>query len=275
MKKLLSILVSALLLLTLLAACQPSTSNDPGSDAPKGKVDQIKANGKLVVYTDPNFAPFEFLKSNKPVGVDMEIAQAIADELGVTLEIQTGEFDTLIMAVKAGKGDIAVSGFTITDERKQSVDFSDPYINSVQYLILPEGSSLATVEDLAGKKIGVALGYTGSFVVDFEINDEEGVLHGTNTTFTEYPSAMEAVLDMNNGKVDAVVMDEYVAKNIIKKNQGLKTIELRYAGGDLSSEEYGVVVPKDNKDLLDVINNVVKKLLDEKKIEEWVVQYSE
>lgn len=265
MKKLAALCLSVLLLVSL-AACAGTSGS---------QVAQIKSKGTLVVYTDPNFAPFEFLQSGKPVGVDMEIAQAIADELGVKLDIQTGEFDTLIMSVKAGKGDIAVSGFTITEERKESVDFSDPYINSVQYLIVPESSSLSTVEDLADLKIGVALGYTGSFLIDFEVNDEEGVLYGTGTTFSEYPSAMEAVLDMNNRKVDAVIMDEYVAKNIVARNQGLKTVELRYAGGDLASEEYGVVIPKGNTELLDLVNKVVKKILDENKIEEWVVQYSE
>jgi polar amino acid transport system substrate-binding protein len=179
------------------------------------------------------------------------------------------------MSIKGGKGDIAISGFTITEERKNSVDFSDPYINSIQYMILPEGSDLKVIEDLAGRKIGVAKGYTGSLLIDDEINLDDGVLFGTGATFTEYPSAMEASLDLLNGKVEAVIMDEHVAKNIAEINAGLIAFELSYADGQIAAEEYGVVVPKDNRELLARINAVIASLKSNNKIEEWVLQYSE
>ena len=240
------------------------------------KLAAIKDSGKLSVYTDPNFPPFEFHGADGVVGVDIEIGKAIAEELGVEMVIEESEFDAILMAIKGGKGDIAITGMTIRDDRKESVDFSVPYINSVQYLILPENSEIAIMEDLKGKTVGVALGYTGQFLMEDELDaDIEGVLAGSGTEIREYPSAMEAMLDMKNGRNDAVVMDEYVAKNIAANNSGLKAVELRYQSGEIASEEYGVVVAKGNEDLLKIIDKVIKRLIDEDKIREWVIKYSE
>ena len=262
MKKLLSWML-VLVLMLVLAGC--ASSND--------KLSQIQKNKSISVYTDPNFPPFEFLGASGIEGVDIEIAKAIANDLGVKADIQEGKFDSIIMAIKGGRGDIAISGFTITDERKKNVDFSDPYINSIQYLILLSDSPIKIMEDLAGKSIGVAKGYTGSLLIEEEIN--EGVLINQGSTFTEYPSAMEATLDLKNKKVDAVIMDEYVAKNITANNTGLITMELQYADGEIAAEEYGVVVPKGNAELLARINSIIAKLKAEGKIQEWVVQFSE
>jgi len=268
MKKAIKIAALALALV-LLFACAAACGGAGG------KLAKIKKSGELVVFTDPNFYPFEFPGASGIEGVDIEIARAIAADLGVKLTLQESKFDAIIMSIKGGKGDIAVSGFTITDERKESVDFSDPYINSIQYMILMNDSGLKVIEDLAGKRIGVAKGYTGSLLIDDEINLEEGVLYGTGAEFTEYPSAMEATLDLQNGKVDAVIMDEYVAKSIAAVNDKLKTFELAYADGAVAAEEYGVVVPKGNADLLARINAVIASLVSQNKIEEWVLKYSD
>ena len=263
MKRIISVLL-ILILVVSLSACSGA----------KGKLASIEKNGKMVVYIDPNFPPFEYMGSTGPEGVDVEIAKAIGEALGVEVEFQSAQFDSIVMAIKGGKGDIAISGMTITEDRKKSVDFSDPYINSVQYLILKEDSTYTTVESLVDQNVGVAKGYTGSLLIDDEINKEVGVLYGTNTSFTEYPSAMEATLDLTNGKVACVIMDEYVAKNIVDKNAGLKAIELKYDNGDVAAEEYGVVVAKGNEDLMAKINEVVNRLLSEGKIEEWIIQFA-
>ena len=261
MKKIL--MVALVLILTLSLVACGGTSD---------KLASIEKAKKIVVYTDPNFPPFEFIENSGPEGVDIEIAKAIGEALGVEVEFSESNFDAIVMAIKGGKGDIAISGMTITDERKQSVDFSDPYITSVQYLILPEDSKITTVESLEGQKIGVAKGYTGSFLVEDDI--AEGVLKDKGASFTEYPSAMEATLDLTNGKVAAVVMDEYVAKNIAEKNDGLKAVELKFEDGSNAAEDYGVVVPKGNEDLLKKINEVIKQLRDDGKIEEWIIQFA-
>jgi len=267
MKRLIAIIILACFAALIFAGCSGAGE----------KMASIKDAGKLVVYTDPNFPPFEFIgPDGKPIGVDMEIAQAIADEIGVSLEIVEAEFDSILMAINTGKGDIAITGMTIRDDRKESVDFSDPYINSVQYFILFADSDIKIMEDLAGKRVGVAMGYTGHWLMEDELDaDEGGVLADSGTSIVEYNSAMEAALDMQNGRVDAVVMDEYVAKTIAANNSALKAVEIKYADGGIASEEYGVVVPKANKDLLDLINKVVKRLVDGGKIEEWVIKYGE
>jgi len=262
--KVIAILSAAALLAVSLSACSATT----------GKLSKIQKNGTIVVYTDPNFYPFEFPGPDGIDGVDIQIGREIAADLGVTLTIQEANFDAIIMSLKGGKGDIAISGMTITDERKESIDFSIPYINSIQYIILREDSDIKIMEDLAGKKIGVAMGYTGSFIIDDELN-EDGSLYGTGASSTPYPSAMEASLDLLNGKVEAVIMDEYVAKNIVAKNAGLKTFELANADGVVSAEEYGVVVPKGNKDLLDRINGVLTQINAQNKVEQWVLEFSE
>ena len=261
MKKFIAVSILLCIAAIILAGC--------GSDGEK--LAAIKDAGKLVVYTDPNFPPFEYHDDGNIVGVDMEIAQAIANEIGVTLEIVEAEFDSILMAINTGRGDIAITGMTILEERKDRVDFSDPYINSVQYFILLEDSDITIMEDLAGKRVGVAFGYTGQWLMEDEV--EEGVLADAGVSIVEYNSAMEATLDMQNGRIDAVVMDEYVAKTIAGNIGGLKAVELKYADGGVASEEYGVVIPKGNQDLVDLINKVIKRLVDDGKIEEWVIKH--
>ncbi len=266
MKKIIALLL-AIIVVIGLAGCNSAT----------GKLEKIQKAGKIVLYTDPNFAPFEFKDNgNEIVGVDIEIAKAIAEKLGATLEIKEAGFDSILMAIKGGKGDIAISGFTITPDRQKSVDFSTPYINSVQYLILPLDTDITNFESLAGKKVAVAKGYTGSLLMDYEMGQDEeytGILFGKNTDCTEYPSALEATTAMLGGKADAVVMDEYVAKKIASTNDKVKIVELAYADGTVAEEEYGVAVAKGNEDLLAIINEVLASLVLDK-ITGWVVDYS-
>lgn len=257
--------IAIVLLLTI--ALTAVSCSDTG-----GKLKKIQDAGEMVLYTAPDFPPFEFPGANGIEGVDIELAKAIADELGVKLKIEEAEFESILMSMEGGKGDIAIAGVTITEGRKEKLDFSEPYIESFQYLILPEDSNIQFMEDLAGKKIGVAIGYTGNFVVDDEI--KEGVLKATNATMSEYKNAMNAALDIKAGRLDAVVMDEYVAKNIVATNAGLISIQLKYKSGNAVAEEYGVVVPKGNEDLIEKINAVIKRLKDEGKIQEWLVDFS-
>jgi polar amino acid transport system substrate-binding protein len=204
------------------------------------------------------------------MGVDIEIGKAIAAELGVALEWVEAEFDSILMAISRGSGDIAITGMTIKESRKEEVDFSVPYVDSVQYLILPADSEIAAMEDLAGKTVGVAMGYTGQFIMEDEI--AEGVLQGSGTNLTEYNDAMTAAVDMNNGRVDAVVMDELVAISIAAET-GNKAIALKYANGSIATEQFGVVVPKGNPELLAAINTVVQRLVDAGQIDAWIDEF--
>ncbi len=187
-------------------------------------------------------------------------------------EITNADFEGIITGLASGKGDIAISGFTITEERKKEVDFSNPYINSIQYLILPKDSAIKTMEDLAGKRVAAAMGYTGDIILNDEI--KEGVLKDKDVENTTVNSALDGSLDVANGKFDALIMDEHVAKKIASENENLTAIELVYANGTLVAEEYGVAVPKDKPELLAAVNKVIDRLIADQKIEEWVVEHS-
>ena len=258
-------LLSIILLLSamLLGGCQSGGS---------GKLASIQSAKKLVVYTNAEFPPFEYISGDAVVGVDMDIAKAIADDLGVELEINDAPFDGIITSLASGRGDIAISGFTIREDRKEMVDFSKPYINSVQYLILPADSDIETMEDLGGKRVGAALGYTGEFVLDDEI--EDGALTDAGVQKITVNSAIDGALDILNNRLDAVVMDEFVAIKIAGDYDALKAIKLVYEDGGDVAEEYGVAVPKGNQALVDRINKVIDALNNDGKIAQWMVVHS-
>ena len=179
MKKIISMLLIVCLLGVLASGC--------GSN--KQTVDSIKESGKLIIHTNAGFAPYEYPSNGKVVGVDMDIAKAIADKLGVELVIEDVKFDTIITSVQSGKAALGVAGITVTEERKESVDFSITYATSVQYIIVPAAAEVDTIEDLAGLKIGVQLGTTGNFIIDDEINgiDEEDGAEEEESSFSFMP----------------------------------------------------------------------------------------
>lgn len=237
----------------------------------------------LTVYTNAEFPPFEYLADNKPVGVDMQIAQAIADELGVKLEIKNVKFDTILTSISSGKGDLGIAGITVTPERAESVDFSVNYITSTQYMVIEKDSEIETIEDLAGLRIGVQLGTTGDFIISDEITgteDEEtgehikGVLEGTGATVTQYNSAADAAVNMNSDKVDVVVIDRLPAEIVAGQYDNFKAIELVYENGDKTDESYAVAVAKGNKELLDTVNKVITRLIEDGSIDKWVIEHT-
>lgn len=253
------------------------------SAAEKQSVEQIKKNGVLTVYTNAEFPPFEYMADNKEVGVDMQIAQAIADELGVKLEIKNVKFDTILSSISSGKGSIGLAGISVTDERSKEVDFSTDYALSKQYIIMKNDAQISTIEDLKGKKIGVQLGTTGDIIISEAINgtDDEktkehtkGILEGSNAQVTQYSSAADAAVAMNSGKVDVVVVDKLPAEIVANQYENFKAIEMLYADGSKTDESYAVCVAKGNKDLLDVVNKVVDKLISEGKIDQWIVDHT-
>lgn len=275
MKKIISALLAATLCVALFAGC--------GDAASKQSVDAIKKAGKITMATNAEFPPFEYLKDGKVSGVDADIAAEIAKDLGVELEIVDGKFDAVIPSVQSGKVAFGAAGMTVTDERKEQVDFSIEYITSKQYIILPADSEIKTVEDLAGKKIGVQLGTTGDLLISDEINgveDEEtgehikGVLEGTGASIVQANSAIDATQDLVNGKLDAVVIDKLPAESISAAQPTTKTIELVYADGSNTEEQYAIAVAKGNTSLLEAINNTLERLMSEGKIDEFVINHS-
>lgn len=275
MKKVISIILAAALTCTMLAGCSGSKYKS---------VDQLKKSGTLTMTTNATFPPFEYVADGgKVVGVDPDIAQAIADKLGVQLKIDNVEFNGALTAVSSGKADMAIAGITITDKRKKSMDFSDPYTTSVQYIIVKDSeNSIKTIEDLAGKKIGVQLGTTGDLICTDEVNgykdedkkDVKGVLQDTNAKVVTYKSSLEAALDMQNGNVDAVIIDALPAQNIVQANSGLKCFELVYKDGSNTQEQYAIAVAKGNEELLKVINEVLAELKTNGKLDEFILNHT-
>lgn len=268
-------IIAVVLCLVLALACVGMTSC--GDAADKQSVDAIKEAGKLTMYTNAEFPPFEYMDGTEVKGVDVDIAQAIADKLGVKLEIHNVKFDTIIGSIQSGKGSIGAAGITVTDERKESVDFSIEYTTSKQYIIVPADSTVAKIEDLAGMSIGVQLGTTGDFIITDEINGTEegkGVLQDTGASVTTYNSAADAAIALNSGKIQAVVIDKLPAEIVAGNYENLKAIELVYADGSNTEESYAICVAKGNESLLKVINEVIEELKANGKIDEFIITHT-
>ena len=213
-----------------------------------GIVDEIKKRGYLIVGTEATFPPFEFVdeKTKEIVGFDIDIAREIAKALGVKLKVEDIAFDGLIPSLLTKKIDLIAAAMTITPERAKVVSFSDPYFTAGQVIVVRKGSFMPkTFEDLVGKKVAVQLGTTG----DLEVSKIEGI---EVVRFTRYT---EAFLELQNGRVDAVVLDFAPAQAYVKMNPGLVI-----SSGILSQEEYGIAVRKEDKDLLEVVNTVLRNL---------------
>ena len=218
------------------------------------------AGGVLVMATNAEFPPYEYHDGGEIVGIDAEIAKAIAGELGMELEIEDIAFDSIIPEITSGKADMGMAGMTVTEDRKQSVDFSDTYAKASQKVIVKEDSEIASPDDLAGKIVGVQLGTTG----DIYVSD----LEADGTTVERYNKGFEAVQALSQGKIDAVVIDGEPAKTFVAQTEGLKILEESF-----TDEEYAIAVKKGNTELLDKINGALKTLKENGTLDEIVAKY--
>ncbi len=214
---------------------------------------------KLIMVTEAGFAPYEFYKNNEIIGVDVEIAKKIAKEMGKELEIKDTDFDSIINEVKTGKADFGAAGLSITEERLEEVDFSIEYAISKQVIIVKKDSAISKVEDLNNKKVAVQLGTVADLVLSDEYPDVEVVQH------KKYLLAVE---DLLSNKVDAIVLDSLPAQEILDKNSNLKILNK-----ELLIDKYGIAVKKDNTELLEVINQVLKGMIECGEIESYTMKY--
>ena len=236
-----------------LAACGTADTNSEVE-----KSDEVADT--LVMGTNAAFPPYEFVDDNNNiVGIDAEIAAAVAEKLGKKLEIKDMEFDSLLTAVQSGAIDFALAGMTVNDERKLTVDFSDTYATGVQVVIVAEDSAIKTVDDLEGKKIGVQSGTTG----DIYCTDDFG-----QENVNQYNNGALAVAALKNGQVDCVVIDNEPAKNFVKANEGLKILDTEYA-----VEDYAAAISKDNGKLLEDFNKALKELKEDGTIDNIITKY--
>lgn len=239
MKKVVSmIMAAALVAVSVFAFTGCGETQTGGGDEKKEK---------LVMGTNAAFPPYEFVDDNgKIVGIDAEVAQALADKLGMELEIKDMEFNSLIPAVQSGSIDVALAGMTVTEERQEKVNFSDSYAKGVQVIIVKDGSDIKEVEDLDGKMIGVQTGTTG----DNYCTGDYGQDH-----VKQFDNGALAVAALQNGQVDCVVIDNEPAKQFVAVNEGLKILDATYA-----DEDYAIAISKDNTELLNKINTAMAEL---------------
>lgn len=254
MKKVISLILAALLALTAIsvfAACSGNT------DAPESKTPTEKK--KLVMATNATFPPYEFVQDGKVVGIDAEIAEKIAEKIGMELEIKNVEFNTILAGVEAKTFDIGMAGITVKPDRLKQVNFTTSYAKGVQVIIVKEDSTIASPDDLKDKKIGVQISTTG----DLYATDDYGADHVSQ--FKNGPEAVQALLA---GSVDAVIIDNEPAKNYVKQNEGLKILDTTYA-----DEDYAIAVNKENTELLQKINDALKALTDDGTVKKIIDKY--
>lgn len=236
------------------------SKDETSAEAAETEAAKEAAGGKLVMATNAEFPPYEYHDGDAIVGIDAEIAKAIADELGMELEIEDIAFDSIIPEIVSGKADMGLAGMTVTEDRMQSVDFSDTYAKASQKIIVTEDSEIASPDDLKGVIVGVQLGTTG----DIYVSD----LEADGTTVERYNKGFEAVQALSQGKIDAVVIDGEPAKVFVEQTDGLKILDEAF-----TDEEYAAAVKKGNTELLDKINGALKNLKESGKLDEIVAKY--
>lgn len=226
---------------------------------------KTKADDTLVFGTNAEFPPFEFVSSNGIIdqydGIDIAVAKQIGFDNNKEVKIENMEFDSLLIALQNGQIDAVIAGMTVTEERKEAVNFSTPYYVAKQVMIVKEGSDIKKAADMADKKIVVIQGYTGETCVNDMGYDYEAFKKGT-----------EAVMELVNGKCDVVVIDSATAAKYIGDNEGLVIVEDDEA---FASEEYAIAVAKGNDELLAKINASIEKMIADGTINEFSAKYAE
>ena len=231
---------------TASSVASSAASSEAASSAAAADLTTVEA-GKLTMATNAAFPPYEMTTdAGEFEGIDVDTAKAIAEKLGLELQIDDMDFDAALLAVQQGKADMVMAGVTVTDERQNVMDFTDSYATGIQSIIVKEDSDIASVDDLAGKKIGTQRGTTGYLYCSDDFGDENVVA---------YDNGLTAVQMLNNGQVDCVVIDNAPAKEFIAANPGLKLLDTAYV-----EESYAIGVGKGNTELKDAINTALEEL---------------
>ncbi|HIY74263.1 MAG TPA: transporter substrate-binding domain-containing protein [Candidatus Intestinimonas merdavium] len=280
MKKLLCVALGAALSLSLLAACSGGSATTPAPETttPAEETTPVESagtqtaafttveEGKLHMSTNAAFPPYEMTTDDGGFeGIDVEVAQAIAEKLGLELVVDDMGFDAALTAVQTGQSDIAMAGITVTPEREEVMDFSDSYATGVQVVIVKEDSPIQTVDDLANADmIGCQAATTGYiYCSDTPENGGYGEDH-----VTAYENGALAVMALVNGQVDAVVIDNEPAKSFVEQNEGLKILDTEFA-----VEDYAIGFAKGNTALRDAVNAALSELIADGTVQSIVDKY--
>ena len=296
MKKYAAILLAGMMALSLAACGGSSSANSAKEDAAPAEAEAVTeeaeaeageavtteaaaaetaaelttvSEGELHMATNAAFPPYEMTSDGEGYdgyeGIDVEVAAKIAEKLGLKLVIDDMEFGSVITSVQSGKADMAMAGLTVTEERKQNVDFTDSYATGVQVVIVPEDSDIATVDDLAkDKMIGFQDGTTG-YIYCSDTVENGGYGEDHVTSYTNGAMAIEA---LKAGKVDAVVIDNEPAKQFVAVNEGLKILDTEYI-----VENYAIGISKDNPALCEAVNKALNELIDDGTVKQIVDKY--
>ena len=237
MKKFLSLVLSIVMILGLVACGQSAATTTTSAEG----------TTKLVMCTNAEFPPYEFKDGGEFKGIDVECAKLIGEKIGAEVEILDIAFDSLIPTVMSGKADFAMAGMTVTEDRKQNVDFSHTYQKAVQTIVVPVDSTIQSIDDMYGKKIGVQTGTTGDIYCSGDFGEE---------AMERYSKIIDGFQAMKSGKIDAIVVDDQVAKAIVEQDTAsFKILETAYA-----EEDYAIAVKKGNADLLNKINSAIDEM---------------
>ena len=246
-RKVISILTVATLTAILFAGC--------------GKKEEESST--LIVGTEAGFPPYEYMEGDKVVGIDMDIAQAIADSMGKELVIKNMDFDGALLAVQNGTIDILAAGLSIDPERDKVMDFSIDYAEANEVIVVSKDNPAVTTVDnegLADKIIGVQQGNTADYYVEDNVAAKE---------IKRYTKFAQAAEDLKNGKIDCIIMDQIPAEELVSSNPDLAVLD-----GILFTDKYAIAVDEGNKELLDEVNKVVQELKDSGKIEEFASKHA-
>ena len=257
MKKVLAIILALAMVLSF-AACG-GTKEEAQTESSVKTVQP----GKLIMVTNAAFPPYEFTENGeKIVGIDAEIAEMVATELGLELEIEDIEFASIISAIQSGKADVGLAGMTVTEDRLKNVNFSSTYATGVQVVIVKEGSKVASIDDLAsGVKIGVQESTTGHIYCEDDFGSENV------TAFSTAPMAVQALV---NDQIDCVVIDSEPAKALVKANSDAK---LSILDTEYVVEDYAAAMSKDNPELLEAFNKVLDAKIADGTVQKIIDKY--
>lgn len=259
MKKAAAMFLAATMVVSM-AAC--GGSKDEGSS-------KAESSDTLIVGTEAGFAPYEYMKGDEVVGIDMDISKAIAEDMGRELEIKNMDFDGALVAVTNGKVDMVAAAVSVDPEREKTMDFSEPYVDNTEVVVIntesqnlvPAGDGV-TGDDLKDKIVGVQQGN----IADIWCANKDNAQPKEIKRYTKFA---QAAADLKNNKIDCIVMDQYPAESLVEENPTLKILD-----GTLFEDKYAIAVKKGNTELLDQINKTIAKLKEDGKIDEFTASHA-
>ena len=259
MKKLFCLVLSITMVLSAIAC---GTKNSSENAASSDNQSATSASKKLVMCTNAEFPPYEYHDGSNIIGIDIDIIKKIGEMKGFEVEIMDIAFDACIPAVMNSKADFAMSGMTITEDRKENVDFTHTYQTAIQNVIVPSDSTIKTIEDLKGKKIGVIEGYTGDLYATDDFGEE---------FISRYHKNTDGFQSLKSGRIDAFIIDDQVAKALVAEDGGnYKILDSAYA-----LEEYAIAVKKGNKEILDMLNSAIDEMKANGELQKIIDKYIE